>query len=111
MRKPDRIFPQALGLVVILATAVMFQVSEARSEPLIRGSKARVVASPGASNGPGSSDSGYYLPYVTGPGGTRVPAMQIPGSVSVVPRSLMDDQQATTLGEALRYVPGVTVGR
>jgi outer membrane receptor for monomeric catechols len=37
--------------------------------------------------------------------------MQIRGSVTVVPRSLMDDQHATTLGEALRNVPGVFFGR
>jgi outer membrane receptor for ferric coprogen and ferric-rhodotorulic acid len=100
-----------LRLAVILAAAGVFQVSEARSEPLVRGGKARIVVNPGTSNGSGPGDSGYYVPYVTGPGGTRVPMMQIPGSVSVVQRSLMDDQQATTVGEALRYVPGVTVGR
>jgi hypothetical protein len=37
----------------------------------------------------------YYVPYVLDASGTRVrvPVMQIPGSVMVVPRQVMDDQQ------------------
>ena len=58
-----------------------------------------------------AAEDGYYVPYVTGPGGEKQSVMEIPGSVSVVSRKLMDDVQATTLGEALRFVPGVTVGR
>lgn len=54
-------------------------------------------------------EDGYYVPYVTGPGGEKRSVMETPGSVTVVSRKLMDDQQATTLGDALRNVPGVTV--
>jgi len=111
MPKSDWMLPCATLIAVSLGTAVMFEAAYASAEPLVRGSKARVVTSPGISGGPRPSDTGYYVPYVTGPGGTRVPVMQIPGSVTVVPRSLMDDQQATTLGQALRNVPGVFVGR
>jgi outer membrane receptor for monomeric catechols len=111
MPSPDGMLPRATLIAVSLGTAVMFQAVCANAEPLVRGTKARVVTSPGVPGGPRPSDTGYYVPYVTGPGGTRVPVMQVPGNVTVVPRSLMDDQQATTLGEALRNVPGVFVGR
>lgn len=60
---------------------------------------------------PPRDEDGYYVPYVTGPGGEKRDVMEIPGSVTVVSRKLMDDTQATTLGDALRFVPGVTVGR
>jgi outer membrane receptor for monomeric catechols len=53
-------------------------------------------------------ESGYYVPYATGPGGEQVPIMEIPGSVTVVPRRVMDDQGSTTLCGALRNVSGVT---
>ncbi len=109
MHYPDWTSPRTTLLAVGLGAVILFQaVQVAYAEPFVRGAKARVVTSPG---GAGAAATGYYVPYVTGPGGTRVPVMQVPGSVTVVPRSLMDDQQATTLGEALRYVPGVMVGR
>jgi len=111
MLEPGWTLPRMTLLAVSLGAAVMFQAANSSAEPLVRGGKARVVTSPGAAGGPPPGDTGYYVPYVTGPGGTRVPVMQVPGSVTVVPRSLIDDQQATTLGEALRYVPGVFVGR
>lgn len=111
MGKPDRMLSRATLLAVSLGTGVMFQTADTSAEPLVRGSQARIVTSPVAPGSPSRADTGYYVPYVTGTGGTRVPVMEIPGSVTVVPRSLMDDQQATTLGQALRNVPGVTVGR
>ncbi|MBY6242363.1 TonB-dependent receptor plug domain-containing protein [Methylosinus sp. Sm6] len=57
------------------------------------------------------AEDGYYVPFVTGPGGEKRDVMAIPGSVTVVSRKLMDDTQATSLGDALRFVPGVVVGR
>ena len=51
--------------------------------------------------------SGYYVPYVTGAAGRPVPIMQIPGSVTVVPREVIDDQQDITICGALRNVSGV----
>jgi len=95
------------GLVVALALAA----TGVCAEPSIRGSKARVVSTPSASGRPAQPDAGYFVPYVTGPGGQRIPVMQVPGSVTVVPRQLMDDQQDITLCQALRNVSGVTVGR
>ncbi len=111
MRKPHLVSPPAILLCGALGLVVVLQAAAASAGPVIRGGKARVATSPAATSGQRPSQTGYYVPYVTGPGGARVPVMQIPGSVSVVPRSLMDDQQATSLGEALRYVPGVFVGR
>jgi outer membrane receptor for ferric coprogen and ferric-rhodotorulic acid len=55
------------------------------------------------------AQDGYYVPYVAGPGGQKRDVMEIPGSVTVVSRKFMDDVQATSIGDALRYVPGVTV--
>lgn len=111
MHAPDRTLPRTLLLAAFLGTGVTFQAVESNAETLVRGSPARVATVPSAPGGPRVPDTGYYVPYVTRPGGTRVPVMEIPGSVTVVPRSLMDDQQATTLGQALRNVPGVMVGR
>jgi len=58
---------------------------------------------------PLAQSHGYYTPYLTGPGGERVPIMEVPGSAVVINRQILDDQQVTTLGEALRNVSGVTV--
>jgi catecholate siderophore receptor len=40
---------------------------------------------------------------------TPTPLRDIPQVVNVVPRAVMDAQQANTLTEALRYVPGITL--
>ncbi|MBG0809443.1 TonB-dependent receptor plug domain-containing protein [Methylosinus sp. H3A] len=55
------------------------------------------------------SEEGYYVPFVTTPGGEKRHVMDVPGSVTVVSRKFMDDIQATTVGDALRFVPGVQV--
>ncbi|ARN81454.1 hypothetical protein B1812_10645 [Methylocystis bryophila] len=61
--------------------------------------------------GPGAAlaEHGYYTPYLTGPNGERTPIMEVPGSATVINRQILDDQQATTLEQALRNVSGVTV--
>jgi outer membrane receptor for monomeric catechols len=51
--------------------------------------------------------SGYYVPYITDAAGKPVPIMQIPGSVTVVPREIIDDQQAISVCQALRNASGV----
>ena len=51
----------------------------------------------------------YYTPYLTSPDGRRMPIMEVPRSATVINRQILDDQQVTTLGEALRNVSGVTV--
>ena len=55
------------------------------------------------------AQGGYLTRDLTGPSGERVPIMEVPGSATVINRQILDDQQATTLGQALRNVSGVTV--
>lgn len=84
--------------IISTATALLVVANGAFADPLIRGVKARRthVSSPAAQ----PADNGYYVPYVVGVDGKKYTIMEFPGSVTVVPRQLMDDQQATTLGEA-----------
>jgi outer membrane receptor for ferric coprogen and ferric-rhodotorulic acid len=56
---------------------------------------------------PTQQRDGYYVSYVTDAAGRRVPIMQIPSSVTVIPQQLMQDQQDITMCEALRNVSGV----
>ena len=42
---------------------------------------------------------------------TDTPLLDVPQSVTVVTRQQLDDQAVHSLGEVLRYVPGVTVGQ
>jgi outer membrane receptor for monomeric catechols len=42
---------------------------------------------------------------------SRQPIMNIPSQTTVITRRVMDDKNATTVGEVLRTTPGVTVGR
>ncbi|ATQ68493.1 MULTISPECIES: TonB-dependent receptor plug domain-containing protein [Methylosinus] len=83
------------------SVALAFVATVACAESSMRGRRAEA---------PPAAD-GYYVPYVASPGGQKRHVMEIPGSVSVVSRKLMDDTQATSLGDALRFVPGVTIGR
>lgn len=57
----------------------------------------------------GPADDGYFSNYLTGPGGTRTPIMDYPGSATVITRKMMDDINARNICDALRYAPGVTV--
>ncbi len=93
--------------IISTATALLVVANAAFTDPLIRDVKARRThTSPPAAQ---PSDNGYYVPYVVGVDGKKYTIMEFPGSVTVAPRQLMDDQQATTLGEALRNVSGVKV--
>lgn len=93
--------------IISTATALLVVANGAFADPLIRGVKARRThtSSPAAQ----PADNGYYVPYAVGVDGKKYPIMEIPGSVTVIPRQVIDDQQATTLGDALRNVSGVTV--
>jgi outer membrane receptor for monomeric catechols len=92
--------------IVSTAAAIVIIANAASADPLIRGVKARRthMSSPAPQRA-----HGYYAPYVIGADGRKYPIMEIPGSIAVIPRQVIDDQQATTLGEALRNVSGVTV--
>lgn len=90
-----------VGLILVsFATTVT-------ADPFARGAKARRATSP-ATAATSSNDS-YYVPYIMGADGQKHPIMEVPGSATVVSRKLMDDQQAITLGDALRNVSSVTV--
>ena len=93
----------SIGAALVILTGTVI------AEPLQRNGKARKTVSPAIAS-PASND-GYYVPYVTGADGKKYPIMEIPGSVTVISRQLMDDQQAITLGNALRNVSGVTIRR
>lgn len=94
------------ALIATLAILLMLiAIESVAAQPRLRGATARVqrVA-------PAPADDGYFAKYITGPGGTRVPIREVPGSVTVVTRKQMDDFQARSLCDALRFAPGVTVG-
>ncbi|HMK89217.1 MAG TPA: TonB-dependent receptor plug domain-containing protein [Methylocystis sp.] len=55
------------------------------------------------------ANNGYSAPYVTGADGRKYPVMELPASATVVTPQMIEDQQATTLGQALRNVSGVYV--
>jgi outer membrane receptor for monomeric catechols len=96
--------------LAIIAGAVFFGAGpSAVGDPIARGLQAKRAHSRAVPTGVSDHDSsGYYVPYVTGASGEKVPVMSVPGSVTVVPRQLMDDQQATSVCDALRNVSGVS---
>lgn len=95
----------SLRFAIIVAGA--FAIANAASAgPRLRGAKVHRTMSPAVEE---MAKDSYYVPYVTGAGGRKYPIMDVPGSATVVARKLMDDQQAITLGDALRNVSGVTV--
>ncbi|HEY4540997.1 MAG TPA: TonB-dependent siderophore receptor [Noviherbaspirillum sp.] len=51
-----------------------------------------------------------YAPGVTSIGKTPVPLRDIPQSITVINRAVLEAQNATSLTEALRNVPGITLG-
>jgi len=53
---------------------------------------------------------GYRVPNVTTATKTDTPLRDIPQSIQVVPRQVLEDQQVTNLREALRNVSGVSQG-
>ncbi|MBL8542084.1 MAG: TonB-dependent siderophore receptor [Betaproteobacteria bacterium] len=57
------------------------------------------------------TQSDDYVPTVSTIGGkTPTPVMDIPQSVTIINRAVMDAQGATSLQDALRNVPGITFG-
>jgi outer membrane receptor for monomeric catechols len=92
----SRLVPLAIALIAVLAAA-----------PEALAKKRRAHAGPE----PAPAENGYYTPYLTGPNGERTPIMEVPGSATVINRQILDDQQATSLSQALRNVSGVTVRR
>ena len=58
----------------------------------------------------GAAGPGYNPATSTIGGGTEIPLRDIPQSVTVINSALMQAQGATSLADALRYVPGITLG-
>lgn len=54
-----------------------------------------------------TSDTGYSVKNSSSATKTDTPIKQIPQSIQVIPRQLMDDQQNVTIGESLKNVSGV----
>ena len=54
---------------------------------------------------------GYDLDKTPTATKTQTPLVDVPQSVSVISREQLDDQAIVTLGDALRFVPGVTLGQ
>ncbi|ARN83731.1 TonB-dependent receptor plug domain-containing protein [Methylocystis bryophila] len=94
-------------LKIASITALMIVATSALADPLLLGAKGKraPVSSPPA----GAGHDGYYAPYIIGADGRKYPIMEIPGGATVITRQVIDDQQATTLGEALKNVSGVMV--
>lgn len=57
----------------------------------------------------GEQDS-YRVPNATTGTKTDTPLRDVPQSIQVVPRQIIEDQKATNIGEALRNVSGVSLG-
>jgi iron complex outermembrane receptor protein len=56
----------------------------------------------------GEGQSGYRVPNATTGSRTNTPIRDLPFSVQVVPRELLEDRQVESVNEALRTVAGVT---
>lgn len=52
--------------------------------------------------------AGYHVAVITSGTKTFTPLLDVPQSVTVVPRELIADQMMTTIGDVVRYVPGIT---
>jgi len=56
-----------------------------------------------------SGASGYQTPAISSGTKTLTPLRDVPQSVTVVTRQLMQDQLMTSIGDVVRYIPGVTL--
>lgn len=54
-------------------------------------------------------DADYFVPDASTATGTDTPILDIPASVQVIPQQVLEDQQVTDLGDALRNVSGASV--
>jgi iron complex outermembrane receptor protein len=54
-------------------------------------------------------DGGYFVPNSSTATRTNTPILETPASVLVIPREVLEDQQATNLGDALRNISGASV--
>jgi len=55
------------------------------------------------------SSTGYQIPALRTGTKTLTPLLDVPQSITVVTRQLMQDQLMTSLGDVVRYVPGISL--
>jgi catecholate siderophore receptor len=55
------------------------------------------------------ASEGYRVPAVTSATRTATPLREVPQAVTVVTKELMQDQLMTSMGDVVRYVPGVSL--
>jgi catecholate siderophore receptor len=55
-----------------------------------------------------SAPSGYRIPLTTSATRTPTPLLDVPQSIAIVTRELIDDQQLTSVGDVVRYTPGIS---
>ncbi|MEP7012969.1 MAG: TonB-dependent siderophore receptor [Acidobacteriota bacterium] len=55
------------------------------------------------------SSSGYQIPSLRSGTKTETPLLNVPQSITVVTRQLMQDQLMTSIGDVVRYVPGISL--
>ncbi|WP_442753643.1 TonB-dependent receptor [Methylocystis sp. JAN1] len=53
-------------------------------------------------------NNGYFEEFASGPGGSKVPVQNYPGSTTVITRKMMDDFQTRSVCQAALLAPGVT---
>jgi catecholate siderophore receptor len=97
-----RLTPIAAALVTVFATPIAFQPAFAQSTPSATTLPEVKVYD--------QSDKDDYAPAKTTVGG-KTPALirDVPQSVTVINRAVLDAQGATSLTDALRNVPGITL--
>lgn len=56
-----------------------------------------------------SNGGGYFVPNTSTATRTDTPILETPASIQVIPREVLEDQQITNLGDALRNFSGVSI--
>lgn len=96
-----RLTPMAAAMLAAFSVSMAFQPSASAQEaPSLPEVQVR-----------GEATNNDFAPGVSSIGGkTETPIRDIPQTVTVINRAVLDSQNATTLTEALRNVPGITLG-
>src|SRR5262245_22137946 len=98
-RSTHRLRPLAAALTAVFASGALAQ-APAASDATLPEVKVRDTA-PRDDYAPGVSNAGARVP---------TPIRDIPQSVTVINRAVMESQGATSLSDVLRNVPGITIG-
>jgi iron complex outermembrane receptor protein len=102
----SRIYPLFVGLAALTPSALIAQTtspaSSGISEPTAEANQLPAVTV--VSDGDAGTGFNAAKPLVNK---SSIPLSQTPQSITVIPRSVLDSQQAVTLSDALKNVPGV----